>query len=50
MYHCGFCQKGQNELKALVAGPNVYICSECVKIAINILNEECPEWDNAEDR
>ena len=27
---CSFCGKSQEEVKKLIAGPNVYICNECV--------------------
>ena len=29
---CSFCGKSQSEVKNLIAGPNVYICNECVSI------------------
>jgi ATP-dependent protease Clp ATPase subunit len=27
---CTFCDKAQNRVHCLIAGPNLYICSECV--------------------
>jgi ATP-dependent Clp protease ATP-binding subunit ClpX len=38
--HCSFCKKSQNEVKKLVAGPNVYVCDECIKLCNKILDED----------
>ena len=38
--HCSFCGKGQREVKKLIAGPNVFICDECVDLCMNIIREE----------
>lgn len=35
--HCSFCSKSANEVKKLIAGPNVYICDECVYLCHGIL-------------
>ena len=37
---CSFCGKSQEEVRKLVAGPNVYICDECVELCNDILTEE----------
>ena len=37
---CSFCGKTQNMVERLVAGPNVYICNECIELCNDILNEE----------
>jgi len=37
---CSFCGKTQDEVKRLVAGPNVYICNDCIELCIDILREE----------
>ncbi|MBU7455594.1 ATP-dependent Clp protease ATP-binding subunit ClpX [Leuconostoc fallax] len=37
---CSFCGKSADEVKKLVAGPNVYICDECVALAQNIIDQE----------
>ncbi len=34
---CSFCHKARAELRALVAGPEISICDECVQLAIQIL-------------
>ena len=37
---CSFCGKIQEEVKKLIAGPNVYICNECVVLCKDILAED----------
>jgi ATP-dependent Clp protease ATP-binding subunit ClpX len=37
---CSFCEKTQDEVKKLVAGPGVYICDECVNLCGDILQDE----------
>ncbi len=37
---CSFCNKSQREVRKLIAGPNVYICDECVDICLDIISED----------
>ena len=37
---CSFCGKTQDQVKKLIAGPEVYICDECVELCNEILEEE----------
>ncbi|MFQ9638168.1 MAG: ATP-dependent Clp protease ATP-binding subunit ClpX [Eisenbergiella sp.] len=38
---CSFCNKTQDQVRKLMAGPNgVYICDECVDICADIIEEE----------
>jgi ATP-dependent Clp protease ATP-binding subunit ClpX len=37
---CSFCGKSQEPVKQLVAGPDVYICQECIELCNEILAEE----------
>lgn len=37
---CSFCGKPHNQVDRLVAGPNVYICNECIKVCEDMLKEE----------
>ncbi len=37
---CSFCGKTQEQVKKLIAGPDVYICDECVELCNEILDEE----------
>ena len=50
--HCSFCGKSQNMVERLVAGPNVYICNECIELCNSILDEErdhlIPDGDRKE--
>ncbi|MDB1135042.1 ATP-dependent Clp protease ATP-binding subunit ClpX [Candidatus Anaplasma sp. TIGMIC] len=39
-YSCSFCGKLHSEVKKLIAGPEVYICNECVELCGGILQEE----------
>lgn len=44
---CSFCNKTQNQVKKLIAGPNgAYICDECIEICADIIDEEYEEHDN----
>ena len=38
--NCSFCGKDQVKVKKLIAGPNIYICNECVDLCNDILLEE----------
>lgn len=37
---CSFCGRTGDEVRKLVAGPNVYICDECIEVCQNIIDEE----------
>lgn len=37
---CSFCGKGQEQVRRLVSGPNVYICDECIELCSEIINDE----------
>ena len=36
---CSFCGKPQGQVNRLIAGPDVYICDECIHVCLDILNE-----------
>ena len=38
--YCSFCGKSQHEVRKLIAGPNVFICNECVELCTDIIREE----------
>ncbi|HMB20528.1 MAG TPA: ATP-dependent Clp protease ATP-binding subunit ClpX, partial [Spirochaetota bacterium] len=38
--YCSFCGKSQDIVKKLVAGPDVYICDECIDLCNEIIDEE----------
>jgi ATP-dependent Clp protease ATP-binding subunit ClpX len=37
---CSFCGKSQDQVKRLIAGPDVYICDECVELCQDIIRDE----------
>jgi ATP-dependent Clp protease ATP-binding subunit ClpX len=37
---CSFCGKSQDEVEKLIAGPDVYICDECIELCNEIVLEE----------
>ncbi len=39
---CSFCHKSQREVDKIIAGPNVYICSECIRLCLDIIREAGP--------
>jgi len=45
LLYCSFCGKSQHEVRKLIAGPNVFICDECVELCNDIIREEME--DNA---
>lgn len=39
-HSCSFCGKSQDVVKKLVAGPDVYICDECIDLCNEIIEED----------
>ncbi len=37
---CSFCYKTQDQVDKLIAGPNVYICNECIDLCCSIMESE----------
>ena len=37
---CSFCGKRQEQVNRIIAGPNVYICNECVSLCNGIIQDE----------
>ena len=37
---CSFCGKKQEQVRRIIAGPNVYICNECINLCNSILQDE----------
>ena len=47
---CSFCNKTEDQVRKLIAGPNgVYICDECIEICSEIVEEEMEEEGIAEE-
>mgnify|MGYP002617072266 CR=1 FL=1 len=40
MHRCSFCGKTQDQVRRLVAGPNVYICNECILLCQEIISDD----------
>ena len=45
---CSFCGKTQEQVKRLVAGPDVYICDECIELCQDIIDDTDYEDSNIE--
>ena len=37
---CSFCNKSQNDVRKLIAGPTVFICDKCVAVCQDIIDED----------
>lgn len=46
---CSFCNKSQEQVRKLIAGPNVYICDECIELCSEIIEEEFQEFKQEQD-
>ena len=42
---CSFCNRSQEEVRKLIAGPSVYICDECIELCNDIIAEEVEQED-----
>lgn len=40
LLYCSFCGKSQHEVTKLIAGPQVFICNECIALCTDIIREE----------
>lgn len=45
---CSFCGKTQSQVKRLIAGPDVYICDECIGLCQEIIQDELDERKSIE--
>ncbi len=48
--NCSFCGKTQSEVQRLIAGPEVYICDECVNLCNDIMAQETVSEEFEEGR
>ena len=47
---CSFCEKSQDQVRKMVAGPHgIYICDECVEICNDIVTEELEDFEYEKD-
>ena len=42
---CSFCGKSQDEVDRIIAGPGVFICSDCIKICSSIVEDDLYDDD-----
>ena len=45
---CSFCGKKRDQVRKLIAGPNVYICDECITLSYNIVTNEFEDVGSAD--
>jgi len=45
---CSFCNKTQDQVRKLIAGPGAYICDECVGICSDIIEDELKNMQEAD--
>ncbi|OWY40329.1 ATP-dependent protease ATP-binding subunit ClpX [Xenophilus sp. AP218F] len=48
LLYCSFCGKSQHEVQRLIAGPQVFICNECVELCNDIIREELEKGPGVE--
>src|SRR5215216_2379211 len=46
---CSFCNKDQNDVRKLIAGPTVFICDECVEVCQDIVSGKYDEPSASDD-
>lgn len=48
--NCSFCGKNRDEVDKLIAGPQVYICNECVSLSYKIVAEDIASITNSSEQ
>jgi ATP-dependent Clp protease ATP-binding subunit ClpX len=43
---CSFCGKSQEQVRRLIAGPDVYICDECIDLCYNIVDDDVDVFED----
>ena len=43
---CSFCNKTQEQVRKLIAGPDVYICDECVSLCGEIIQDALRDFSD----
>lgn len=43
---CSFCNKTEDQVRKLIAGPNVYICDECIEVCGEIIEDELTDYSS----
>ena len=42
---CSFCGKTEEEVPRLIAGPGVFICSDCIEMCMEIISDDYEEYE-----
>jgi len=42
-FTCSFCNKGRTDVNKLIAGPDTYICNECIDLCYDIIHDSVEE-------
>ena len=45
LLYCSFCEKTQEQVRKLIAGPSAYICDECTELCYDIVRQDQPVSD-----
>ncbi len=45
---CSFCGKTQDQVRKIVAGPNVFICDQCIELCMAIIEEEVSNFEKTD--
>ncbi|TJZ69766.1 ATP-dependent Clp protease ATP-binding subunit ClpX [Chitiniphilus eburneus] len=48
LLYCSFCGKSQHEVTKLIAGPQVFICNECIELCNDIIKDEAAQTPTAD--
>ncbi|WP_457577845.1 ATP-dependent Clp protease ATP-binding subunit ClpX [Desulfomarina sp.] len=48
--NCSFCGKKQDEVEKLIAGPDVFICDECIQLCNEIVVDQADDNDTAGEK
>lgn len=48
-FNCSFCGKDRDSVEKLIAGPNVYICNECITLSYKIVTENIEDTARSVD-
>ena len=47
LHRCSFCGKTQDQVRRLIAGPNAFICNECIMLCRDIIDDDVVSTMNA---
>ena len=47
---CSFCDKSQDDVRKLIAGPTVHTCDECVAVCVDIITDDARQSAPSSDQ